>query len=226
MYEFLIWAALLGIVWIIAYASRPELRRKILWSSWIAFPFGLGELYFIPNYWTPQTLFDLGMRYRIDIESFALMFFLGGIAAFVYEGVFKKKVPSKQKICHPLCKCYTPLISMFVAFIVFTRTFPQWNIIYPSSLACLAGGATALIIYPGLRKHVFFGGLLFAFLYWASLALIDLFSTGWIATTWNMAMLSGITFIRVPVEEILFSFSFGTLWTPLFEEVCSNLHIK
>ena len=226
MYEFLIWVALLGLLWILAYASKPTLRRKMLWSSWIAFPFGLGELYFIPNYWAPQTLFHLGMKYRLDIESFLLMFFLGGIAAFVYEGMFKKRIPLAQKFCHPICRCYTPLIATLAAFIGFTRALPAWNIIYPSAFACLVGGAFAMLIYPNLRKHILFGGVLFALLYLISLAIVDALSPGWIAGTWNMAALSGITLIRVPIEELLFGFAFGTIWTPLFEETCSNLRIK
>lgn len=224
MYEFLIWTLLLGAVWLLAYTAMPGLRTKMWWSSWIALPFGIGELYFIPNYWTPQTLFDLGMHYRIDIESFALMFFMGGIAAAVYEGVFKKYAPATQRICHPFCRCYTPLIAALVAFIVLTRAFPEWNIIYPSSFACLAGGIAAMLIYPKLRSHVLFGGALFAALYWVSLATVAALSSGWIASTWNMAALSGITLIDVPLEEILFGFSFGTIWAPLFEEVCANLH--
>src|SRR5574342_1360435 len=226
MYEFLIWTSLFGIIWLIAYISQPALRQKILWSSWIALPFGFGELYFIPNYWVPQTLFDLGIRYKIDIDSFALMFFMGGTAAFVYEALFKKHVPITQKICHPLCKCYTPLIASLVTFIVLTRAFPLWNIIYSSSFACLVGGATAAIIYPGLRKHILFGGILFAALYWLSLSAIDAFYSGWLMSTWNMAALSGITLLHVPIEEILFGFSFGVIWAPLFEEVCSNLKMK
>ncbi len=222
MYEFLIWTALLGVIWLAAYASKPALRRKMWWSSWLAFPFGLGELYFIPNYWKPQTLFGLGMRYGIDIESFALMFFLGGIAAFVYEGVFKKRVAMAQKICHPVCKCYTPLITTLVAFIILSRAFPSWNVIYPASYACLAGGAIAMLVYPKLRRHVLFGGILFALLYWVSLAVLDVFLP-WIATTWNLSALSGILVAGVPVEEILFGFSFGTIWAPLYEETCSNL---
>lgn len=226
MYEYLAWTALLGIFWIIAYASNPKLRQKIWWSSWIAFPFGLGDLYFIPNYWTPQTLFDFGIKYHVDIEAFLLMFFLGGLAAFIYEGIFKKQIPTAQKICHPVCKCYTSLITTLVAFIILTRGFPNWNIIYPSSYACLIGGITAMLIYPKLRKHILFGGILFALLYWVSLAIVDIFSTGWIATTWNMTALSGITVLRVPLEEIFFGFSFGTIWAPLYEEVCSNLGMK
>src|SRR3990172_6071679 len=225
MYEYLMWVLLLGVVWAILYGSQPAIRRKMWWSSWIAFPFGLGELYFIPNYWMPQTLFDLGMKYRIDIEAFLVMFFLGGIAAAIYEFVVREYLPRAQKICRPICKCYAPLIATLVAFIVLTRAFPAWNIIYSSSFACLAGGVMAALIYPNLRKHVILGGILFSLLYWISLAVIDLLFPGWIAQTWNMAALSGLTLVRVPLEEIFFGFSFGTIWAPLFEEVCSNLHI-
>lgn len=226
MYGYLAWVALLGIAWLAAYAALPALRRKILWSSLIALPFGFGDLYFIPNYWTPRTLFDLGTRYHVALEGFALMFFLGGIAAAVYEGAFKKRVPVRQKICHPFCKCYTLLVVALAAFLVIVRAFPEWNVIYPSAIACLAGGSFAMLVYPRLRAHILFGGIVFALLYWVSLAFIDLVVPGWIANAWNMGALSSITLLAVPIEEIFFGFAFGTLWAPLFEEVCTNLRIK
>ena len=221
---YLLWVLLLGVIWVIAFLLDAGLRKKILWSSLIALPFGFGELYFIPNYWTPNTLLDLGIKYSLDIEAFALMFFLGGIAAFVYEGIFKKKIPAKQKFCGRVCKCYTPLIATLVVFIIFSKLFPNLNIIYPSSIAGIAGGLIAFIIYPMLRKHILFGGFLFAIIYWLSLFLVEIFVPGWISSTWNMAQLSQITILRVPIEEIFFGLSFGFIWTPLFEEVCSNFH--
>lgn len=105
------------------------------------------------------------------------------------------------------------------------RAFPAWNIIYPSIIACLAGGITAIITYKNLRKHVLLGGIIFAILYWLSLAIIELVFTGWIANTWNMSTLTSITIAGVPVEEIVFGFAFGTLWAPLYEETCSNLGV-
>lgn len=226
MYEYLTWVAILGLAWIVLFLTYKLLRKKIVWSSLIALPFGLGELYFIPNYWEPQTLFNLGIKYHVDIESFGLMFFLGGIAAFIYEGFFKVRISRVQKICHPVCKCYTPLITSLSVFIIVIKLFPKLNIIYTSVLACLAGGIIALIIYPKLQKHILFGGILFAMLYWISLVLVELFFPGWIANTWNMDALSGFIVLGVPVEEIFFGFSFGMLWSSLFEEVCSNLNQK
>lgn len=226
MYEYLIWTALLGIVWAAVYFLKPALRRKILWSSLISLPFGFGELYFIPNYWAPKTLFDFGIKYSIDIEAFLLMFFLGGIAAFVYEGFFKNRVPNVQRFCHPVCRCYTPLLAALASFIIMIKAFPGLSIIYSASLACLIGGSAAFFMYSGLRKHILFGGVLFAFLYWISLAIVELLFPGWITGAWNSAAISGITLTDVPIEEIMFGFCFGTLWTSLFEETCSNMHVR
>lgn len=223
MYEYLLWIGILAVVWLLAYTLYPKLRKKLLWSSLVAVPFGVGELFFIPQYWQPQTLFNLGMRYGIDIESFLLMFVLGGVAAFVYEAFFKRRVPLKQAFCHPRCYCYLSLAIAIGVFAVAFKAFPELNIIYVSSISCLAGGLFAAGIYPKLRSHIVAGGVFFAAFYLLSLALIDLLSPGWIAGTWNMASLSGITLLAVPIEELLFGFCFGTLWTSLYEETCKHM---
>jgi len=225
MYEYALWVALLAVIFFIFYITRKDLRRKMLWSGLIAAPFGVGELYFIPNYWTPQTFFDWGMRYGLDIEAFILMFFLGGIAGAIYEGWCKKKIPVKQHMCHPMCTCYLGIVVTLTVFLLLVR-LTNWNIIYPSIYACLAGGAFGFFRYKHLRKHVLFGGITFMLIYLISLAVMDIFFLPWITTTWLMKELSGILIIGVPIEELFFGFAFGTLWTPLYEEVCSNLRIK
>ncbi len=222
MYEYLIWVLMLGFFWTIAYATQRSIRKKILWSSLIALPFGLGELYFIPNYWNPQTLFDLGAIFHIDLEAFALMFFLGGLAAAVYEGVMKRRIPVLQKFCHPSCWCWFSLVVTLASFLILVKLFPNLNIIWPSVIAAASGGIFAMIVYPKLRVHVLLGGVLFALFYFISLALMNLLSPGWITSTWNFAALSKITIIGVPIEEITFGFAFGMLWSPLYEEVCSR----
>ncbi len=222
-YAYLAWVALLGIAWLVVYLSKKGLRGKILLSSLVALPFGFGELYYFSNYWTPQTLFDLGLRYHLSVESFFLMFFLGGTAAFVYESVFKEKYPLKEKVCGKVCKCNWSFISALVLFILLLKLFPKANIIYPSSFATLGAGLVAFIIYPHLRKHVVFGGVLYMTFYGISLLIIELFFPGWIGATWNLELLSGILVFGVPAEELLFGFAFGTFWAPLYEEVCGRM---
>ncbi len=226
MYEYLIWIGILAIGWLVVYALFPRVRRKLWWSSWLAMPFGIGEIFFIPEYWTPQTLFNLGLQYRVDIESFALMFFLGGLASGVYEAIVKQRLRVKGACCAKHCLCYTPLLFAIAGLAIFARAFPELNIIYVSSIACLMGVAWAFLIHAQLRKHLLFGGIAFAAIYLISLALTDAIAPGWIAATWNMAALSGITALRVPIEELLFGLSFGMLWTALYEEVCENFHVR
>ncbi|MBI4143854.1 hypothetical protein HY486_01240 [Candidatus Woesearchaeota archaeon] len=217
MYEYLLWTAILGIIWLAAFISIPRLRKKILFSSLIALPFGFGELYYIPNYWRPQTLFNLGTKYHITIEAFILMFFLGGTAAAIYESITKKRTLTKT--CNNTCN--TPLLTTLAALLLLIKSFPETNIIYLTIIALLAGGTAAFFIYPNLRQHIIIGGLLFAFFYWSTLTISEIISP-WITTTWIMKDLTGIMLGTVPLEEILFGFAFGTLWSPLYEEACAS----
>ncbi len=225
MYEYLIWNVLLGIAWIVFFTFQKSIRRKILWSSLIAAPFGIGELYYIPDYWMPQTLLNFGIRFSLDIEAFLLMFFLGGLAGVIYETVVKKRIKTKKHMCRPVCTCYLGLLITLTTFLILIK-ITNWNIIYPSSIAALAGGAFAFFRYKNLRTHIILGGLLFMFLYLVSLAIMNVLFPLWISTTWNMGVLSKILILGVPIEELFFGFAFGTLWTSLYEEVCSNFKIK
>ncbi len=225
-YGYLVWDMVLALFWIFFYYAEKNLRKKIIWGSFLALPFGIGQLYFYGNYWTPQTLFNLGAKYGADIESFVLMFLLGGLAAAAYEFVIKKYEFHHYECCKKVCVCYLSLTAALTAFIVLTRAFPSWNIIYPSILGCLAGGIFAFLVYPELRLHIFLGGVIFMILYWATLVISELFLPGWIAATWKLSAISGITTLKVPLEEVLFGFAFGTLWAPLYEETCSNFNIK
>ena len=198
----------------------------MIWSSFIAMPFGFGELYFVPDYWQPQTLFDFAATYHLAIESFLLMFFIGGLGSIVYEVALKKRSLRHYMCCAERCYCYLSLAVALASFIIILRAFPSWNIIYPSVFACLAGGLFAFIVYPKLRAHILFGGIAFMALYWISLAAIEAFLPGWISATWNLSTLSGMTLLKVPLEEVLFGFAFGTLWSPLYEEVCSNFSVR
>ncbi len=225
MYEYLTWTVLLGVAWLVFFVSQRNIRRKILWSSVIAAPFSIGELYYIPNYWAPQTLFNLGIRFSLDIEAFLLMFFLGGLAGAIYETVIKNQRKAKQHTCRPTCTCYLGLLITLVTFLVLIK-ITSWNIIYPSSIAALAGGIFAFSLYKNLRAHILLGGVLFMLLYLISLAIMNVLFPSWILTTWNMNTLSNILILGVPIEELFFGFAFGTLWTSLYEEICSNFKIR
>jgi len=58
-----------------------------LWTSLL----GLTEPLFVPEYWSPLSLFDLAQRTGFDIESLIFSFGIGGIAVVLYEYIFKTR---------------------------------------------------------------------------------------------------------------------------------------
>ena len=55
-------------------------------------PFGITEPLFVPEYWSPPSLFGLAQRTGFDIESFIFSFAIGGIAAVLYNVMLRKRM--------------------------------------------------------------------------------------------------------------------------------------
>ena len=86
MYSYLIWCVLLGTIWLALYIIRKDLRYEIMFASLLFLPFGLTQPLFVPDYWNPTVIYKLWGLF--DIESLLFGFFLGGIAASLYEEIF------------------------------------------------------------------------------------------------------------------------------------------
>ena len=42
---------------------------------------------------------------------------------------------------------------------------------------------------------------------------------GYVERVWNLKVISGILIFGVPLEELMFAFSFGFLWSSVYEHV-------
>src|SRR3989344_6232804 len=88
----LYWSLVLIAVWLVVYLlAKREQRREILVVSLWTSLFGLTEPLFVPEYWSPPSLFDLAHRTGFDIESFIFSFGIGGIVVVLYEWIFRTK---------------------------------------------------------------------------------------------------------------------------------------
>lgn len=90
------------------------------------------------------------------------------------------------------------------------------NIIYDAAVTCVA---TAVFIWwrrPKLRWQIVGGGITFTLIYTVVLVVV-----GWVYPNfyehWNKGELSGVEILGSPLEEYLFAFTFGILWSPLYE---------
>ena len=92
-YAWLIWSLILIGVWLAIYFlldTKEKKREMFVVSFWTSL-LGFTEPIFVPEYWSPPSLFDLAMKTGFDVESFIFSFGIGGIAVIIYELIFKTK---------------------------------------------------------------------------------------------------------------------------------------
>lgn len=227
MYEYLIGDFLFGLLWLFAFIKLKDMRRPIMWSSiacvvlltvlfilYLIFSFfGIG-LPIYPDYWHPQTLFDLsritGGYY--SIEDILFVFFVGGIASFLYEILFRKKISIRKTRKYHL----RALVIGSVFSLAFGMLFDV-NIIYLLSIFGFAGAISLWIERKDLIEHSIYGGLSFLMIYFVFFLFLNLAFPNFIYDYYNLQNLSGILIFSIPLEEMLFALSFGLIWAPLYE---------
>jgi len=219
--EWLIFSLILMGIWIIIFIFRKSIRKEMFWVSLLTMPFGLTEPFFVPEYWNPPSLFNLAVKTGFDIESLIFCFAIGGIGSVIYEVIFKsshKKMNSKERH-HQRHKYH--LLSLFSPVVVFLPLFlfTELNPIYSASLAMFVGGLSAMMCRPDLKKKIIFGGILFLLLYFVFFLLFNNIYPYAIETFWNLSALSGILILKVPLEELIFAFTFGMLWSSVYEHI-------
>lgn len=222
-YVWLIWSGAFLLPWIALFLTVPR-HRGVMWRSSSATSlFGVTEPIFVPEYWNPPSLFDLAQRTGFDIESFIFCFAIGGIGAVLYNVLTKQDlVPmSEAEKRHPLHRFHRfALLTPFVAFVPLYLL--PWNPIYPA-IACLVLGAIAAVICrPDLKAKTFVGGFIFLGFYALFMLGLRLFAPGYIEQVWNLPGLSGMLIYGVPLEELLFGFTFGSYWTGVYEHFTWN----
>ncbi len=220
-YVWLIWASAFLVPWIIIYISYPQHRRAMIWASIFTTPFGLTEPLFVPEYWSPPSLFDLANKTGFDIESLIFCFGIGGVGSVLYN-LFTKQVPvplSATERNKPLHRHhYKALSAPIIAFpILYFLPFVNWNPIYPSIIAMIIGTIANVLCRPDLKRKSWIGGLLFLIFYIIFLVGLELTAPGYIERVWNVDALSGINILFMPIEEILFAITFGMYWSGVYE---------
>jgi len=219
-YVWFLWSSAFLLPWTIVYIAFPQHRKAMLWASLFTMPFGLTEPLFVPEYWSPPSLFDLAMTTGFDIESLIFCFGIGGLGAVLYNlitGQTPRSVPAEEKK-HSLHRHhYKALLAPFVAFPAFY--FFPWNPIYPSIIAMITGAVANILCRPDLKSKTWIGGLLFLAYYSVFLIGLEWSAPGYIDRVWNMDALTGITILFMPLEELLFAISFGMYWSGVYEHI-------
>lgn len=79
------------------------------------------------------------------------------------------------------------------------------------------GTLATLYCRPDLKGKIWQGRFLFLIIYFISFLLTIIIYPNWVQTTWNLAALSKMLILGIPLEELLFAFTFGMLWSSIYE---------
>lgn len=219
-YVWLVWSLSFLIPWIVVYVLTPAYRDVMLKASLITMLFGLTEPLFVPEYWSPPSLFNLAIKTGFDIESLIFCFAIGGIGAVSYNVLTGQKlqIMSLKARFNPRHKHH--LLAVATPFIVFPiLMLLKVNPIYPAIVAMIAGGVANSLCRPDLSLKSFWGSLLFLVYYAVYVSGLELLVPGYIEQVWNLDALSGVFISNIPVEELLFAASFGYYWIGLYEHL-------
>lgn len=215
------WSLGLVGIWLLIFIYYRQVRKRMLWASLLTMPFGLTEPLFVPEYWHPPSLFDLAHRTGFDIESLIFCFGIGGLGVVLYDLIFKvehETMKAAEKHHHRHRFHIWTLLAPIIIFPLFYFSI-DWNVIYSATLAMFLAGLAALWCRPDLKAKIWIGGLLFLVFYAVYFLSLALSAPGYVEKVWTLSAISGIELIGIPIEELVFAFTFGMLWSSYYEHL-------
>ncbi len=212
------WSLLILLAWGIVYVflRTPESRHEMLivsaWTSLLA----LTEPFFVPRYWNPPSLFGLAQSTGFDIESFIFCWSVGGLAVVLYElFVPVRHEPARAegsaRTFHGLALIVTPAVFVLLAL------FTPYNPIYCALAAFVVGSGLVIASRPDLLRKMAWSGLIFLGLYSLFFLVLVVAVPGYIQQVWDLRVLSGMSILGIPLEELAFAFAFGFFWSAVYE---------
>ncbi|MEK6829981.1 MAG: lycopene cyclase domain-containing protein [Nanoarchaeota archaeon] len=219
--EWLIFSLILLGIWFVIFLISRKFRKEMFFVSLFTTPFALTEPLFVPEYWNPPSLFNLAAITGFDIESLIFSFAIGGIGAVLYNAFFKVKYKKIGKHEMHSKRHRFHLIALFSPIIVFliVSLFTKLNPIYSASIAMFIGGIATILCRPDLKKEVWMGGILFLLLYFIFFLFFLLVYPYAVESFWNLSAISGILIFGIPIEELIFAFTYGMLWSSAYEHI-------
>jgi hypothetical protein len=216
-----LWSLGLVAIWLVVFIVYREARKRMLLASLITMPFGLTEPLFVPEYWHPPSLFDLAHQTGFDIESLVFCFGIGGLGIVLYDLIFKVKHQKMSAVekhhRHHRFHIWTLLSPVIILPLLYV--FTNWNVIYSATLSMFLAGLAALWCRPDLKVKIWIGGVLFFLFYAVYFLSLALLAPGYVEQVWTLSAISGIEIIGIPIEELLFAFTFGMLWSSYYEHL-------
>ncbi len=212
-FSYLVGSLMLAPLWAIIFYLRKDLRKEMLYMSFAVAVLGIFAEWnlWTVDWWHPQTITGT----RIGIEDFFLGITNGGLAAVIYEVLFKKRLYKRKTHTNSHGIWILAMYSYAILYACFY--FLHLTSFVSTILTFLIGGIIMVLYRRDLFIDALASGVLISALvvpfYWVLFRL----SPGMVNDFWYTEKLSGLYFFRIPVEDLVFYFFVGFFVGPLYE---------
>ena len=215
-YSYLVGVLIFGAAWVACYIFGKKYRAEIRWGTLISAPMALTNILFVPQYWTPPSLFDLDQKIKVGIEDFLWAAAVGGIASVVAEILLEEKLSGIRKRTRK--RHFAPFVIVVVVFIALQLWHPGQTI-YNTIIVFAVGALVIAYLRSDLIPTMLVGALSFTVLYFTLFLIFLSLYAGFIQRYYNVPNLLGIYVAGVPIEELLFAGTGGAIWSVAYEYV-------
>jgi hypothetical protein len=215
-YSYLVGVLIFGAAWVVCSILGKKYRAEIRWGSLIAAPMALTNILFVPQYWTPPSLFNLDQKIRVGIEDFLWAAAVGGIASVIAEILLRERLTAMRSVARQ--RHYAPFVVVVLVFLPLEIWHPG-KTIYNTIIAFAVGALVIAFLRSDLVPSMLVGALSFAALYFALFLIFLALYPEFVQRYYNIPNLLGIYVLGVPIEELLFAASGGAIWSVAYEYV-------
>jgi hypothetical protein len=215
-YSYLVGVLIFWAAWILCSIFGKQYRSQIRWGTLIATPMALTSILFVPQYWTPPSLFNLDQKIRVGIEDFLWAAAVGGIASVVGELLLKEGLATMRSRARK--RHYAPFVVIAVVFISLELWHPH-KTMYNTIIAFAAGVVVIAFLRSDLVPLMLISALSFTALYFFLFLCLLFLYPDFVHRFYNIPNLLGIYVLGVPIEELLFAATGGAIWSVAYEYV-------
>jgi hypothetical protein len=215
-YSYLVGVLIFWAAWIVCSVLGKTYRSQIRWGTLIAAPLALTSLLFVPQYWTPPSLFDLDQKIRVGIEDFLWAAAVGGIASVVGELFLKQKLGVIRQSRHK--RHYAPFVLVVVVFGALYFGL-HWKMMNATILSFAVGALVLAYLRADLIPLMLTSAVSFSVLYFVLFLCVLFLYPEFVKRYYNLPNLLGICVLGIPIEELLFAATGGAIWSVAYEYV-------
>jgi hypothetical protein len=221
-YAYIFGSSAFLLLWITIFVFRKDLRQQILFMSVMIALLGVFPEYFFytTDWWKPETITGT----RVGIEDLILGFTNGGIAAVLYEVVFRRRTRALRK------GPKLPRTWLFGLTIILVAATTFWILglhsFWATTITFIVSAFLIVLLRRDLLWEAVFGGLAMVTVSVpVYLTLFALFP-GVVEHFWLLHNLSRIMVWGIPIEDLIFYFGAGALLAPTYEFIFEKRLVK